>query len=108
MFYPADKHPGRLVGSGKKSLAYSLAYQAPDRTLTDAEVAKVRARIVKKLQDEIQKLTDRHIKEIDQPTACAQEFRSGLSRRHSGCASWRIGNVKFFPSQELSVQAGPG
>lgn len=44
-----DLYRGDQVGNGKKSLAYSLVYQAADRTLTDEEVGKIRARIVKKL-----------------------------------------------------------
>jgi phenylalanyl-tRNA synthetase beta chain len=48
-----DLFRGEQIGAGKKSLAYRLTYQAPDRTLTDAEAAKVRARIVKKLHDEL-------------------------------------------------------
>ena len=47
-----DLYRGAQLGPGKKSLAYRLTYQAPDRTLTDAEVAKLRAKIVKRLQDE--------------------------------------------------------
>jgi phenylalanyl-tRNA synthetase beta chain len=43
-----DVFKGAQIGEGKKSLAYRLTYQA-DRTLTDAEVAKVRAQIVKRL-----------------------------------------------------------
>lgn len=48
-----DVYRGDQVGAGKKSLAFSLTYQAPDRTLTDADVAKVRGRIVKKLKDDL-------------------------------------------------------
>jgi phenylalanyl-tRNA synthetase beta chain len=48
-----DLYRGPQVGEGKKSLAYSLTYQAPDRTLTDAEAAKLRGKIVKRLQDEL-------------------------------------------------------
>ena len=48
-----DVYRGEQVGAGRKSLAFSLTYQAPDRTLTDAEVAKARGRIVKRLQDEL-------------------------------------------------------
>jgi phenylalanyl-tRNA synthetase beta chain len=44
-----DLYRGDQVGNDKKSLAYSLVYQAADRTLTDEEVGKIRARIVKKL-----------------------------------------------------------
>ena len=45
-----DAYRGEQIGSGKKSLAYRLTYQADDRTLTDAEVAAVRAGIVRHLQ----------------------------------------------------------
>jgi phenylalanyl-tRNA synthetase beta chain len=48
-----DLYRGEQIGAGKKSLAYRLTYQAPDRTLTDAEAAKVRAKIVKRLQEEV-------------------------------------------------------
>jgi phenylalanyl-tRNA synthetase beta chain len=41
-----DVYQGPQVGAGKKSLAFSLAFQAPDRTLTDAEVEKQKARIL--------------------------------------------------------------
>jgi phenylalanyl-tRNA synthetase beta chain len=44
-----DLFRGEQIGAGKKSLAYSLVYQAPDRTLTDDEVAAVRADIVDQL-----------------------------------------------------------
>ena len=40
-------------GKGKKSLAYSLTYQAPDRTLTDQEVTQIRQRIVRRLEQEL-------------------------------------------------------
>jgi phenylalanyl-tRNA synthetase beta chain len=42
-----------LIGVDKKSLAYSLTYQAPDRTLTDNEVAQLRGRIIKRLDQEL-------------------------------------------------------
>ncbi|HKJ27386.1 MAG TPA: phenylalanine--tRNA ligase subunit beta, partial [Anaerolineales bacterium] len=48
-----DVYRGEQLGEGKKSLAYSLTYQAPDRTLTDDEVAKVRKKIVKRLEREM-------------------------------------------------------
>lgn len=48
-----DVYRDDKLGTSKKSLAFSLTYQAPDRTLTDSDVAKVRGRIVKKLQDEL-------------------------------------------------------
>jgi phenylalanyl-tRNA synthetase beta chain len=48
-----DVYRGAQIGAGKKSLAYRLTYQAADRTLTDTEVARLRAKIVKRLQDEM-------------------------------------------------------
>ncbi len=47
-----DIFRGEQLGAGKKSLAYSLTYQAPDRTLTDTEAAQVRQRIVRRLEQE--------------------------------------------------------
>ena len=48
-----DVYRGDQVGDGKKSLAYSLTYQVEDRTLTDKEVAKLRNKIVKRLEKEL-------------------------------------------------------
>lgn len=48
-----DLYRGDQVPAGKKSLAYSLTYQAPDRTLTDRETAAIRGRIVKRLQQDL-------------------------------------------------------
>ncbi|MBX3084954.1 MAG: phenylalanine--tRNA ligase subunit beta [Anaerolineae bacterium] len=42
-----DVYRGDPIPAGKKSLAYALTYLAPDRTLTDSEVAKVQQNIVK-------------------------------------------------------------
>ena len=41
-----DVYEGGQVGAGKRSLAWSLTFQAPDRTLTDKEVNELHARIV--------------------------------------------------------------
>jgi phenylalanyl-tRNA synthetase beta subunit len=41
------------VPEGKKSLAYALAFQAPDKTLRDAIVAKQVKRIVGRLAKEL-------------------------------------------------------
>jgi len=46
-----DLYRGDKIGAGKKSLAYALTYQHDERTLTDDEAAKIRTRIIKKLQD---------------------------------------------------------
>ena len=48
-----DLYRGEQIPEGKKSLAYSMIYQAPDRTLTDEEVAKLRARVIKKLESDL-------------------------------------------------------
>lgn len=48
-----DVYRGEQIGAGKKSLAYRLTYQADDRTLTDAEVARVREKIIRRLEREI-------------------------------------------------------
>ena len=40
-----DVYSGDQVGEAKKSLAFRLRFQAPDRTLTDEEVAERRAAI---------------------------------------------------------------
>ena len=47
-----DVYRGEQIGSGQKSLAYRLTYQADDRTLTDRAVSKVRTRIVRRLERE--------------------------------------------------------
>ena len=41
-----DVYRGPSIGDGARSLAYSLRLQAPDRTLTDAEVGEVRQRCI--------------------------------------------------------------
>ena len=45
-----DVYRGLQIGAGKKSLAYTLTFSADDRTLTDQQVAKVQARIVRGLE----------------------------------------------------------
>jgi phenylalanyl-tRNA synthetase beta chain len=48
-----DLYRGEQLAPGKKSLAYSVVYQADDRTLTDAEVAGFRQRIVRQLEQQL-------------------------------------------------------
>jgi phenylalanyl-tRNA synthetase beta chain len=48
-----DVYRGEQLGEGKKSLAYSLVYQHPDKTLTDKEVLAIRNKIVKRLEKEV-------------------------------------------------------
>ena len=47
-----DVYRGEQVGAGKRSLAFSLTFQAPDKTLTSEETARQRERIVKRLTQE--------------------------------------------------------
>jgi len=47
-----DVYRDEKIGAGKKSLAYSLTYQA-EKTLTDAEAAAIRNKIVKRLENTI-------------------------------------------------------
>ncbi len=48
-----DVYRGEQVGAGRVSLALHLAFRAPDRTLTDEDVAPPRERIVLALRDEL-------------------------------------------------------
>jgi phenylalanyl-tRNA synthetase beta chain len=48
-----DVYRGEQIGPGKKSLAYSLTYQAPDHTLTDQELVKIRQHIIRRLEQEL-------------------------------------------------------
>jgi phenylalanyl-tRNA synthetase beta chain len=47
-----DVYRGEQIGAGKKSLAYSLTYQS-DTTMTDAEAAAIRNKIVKRLENAV-------------------------------------------------------
>ncbi len=47
-----DVYRDEKIGAGKKSLAYSLTYQS-DKTMTDAEAAAIRKKIVKRLEYEV-------------------------------------------------------
>jgi len=46
-----DCYRGAPIPAGKKSLAYSIAYRAPDRTLTDEEVSGVHAGVLERLRE---------------------------------------------------------
>ncbi len=48
-----DVYRGPQVPEGKKSLAYAVTYRSAERTLTDAEIARVRRGIVGQLQREL-------------------------------------------------------
>jgi phenylalanyl-tRNA synthetase beta chain len=45
-----DVYTGRPVAEGKKSVAFAVTYQAPDRTLTDDEVGRVHEGIRQRLE----------------------------------------------------------
>jgi len=47
-----DVYRGGQIGVGKKSLAYSLTYQA-EKTLTDKDAAAIRNKIVRRLENEL-------------------------------------------------------
>ena len=47
-----DVYRDEKIGVGKKSLAYSLTYQS-EKTMTDAEAAAIRTKIVKRLEHEV-------------------------------------------------------
>jgi phenylalanyl-tRNA synthetase beta chain len=48
-----DVYRGEKIGPGKKSLAYSLTYQVADKTLSDKDVAGIRTRILRRLEQEV-------------------------------------------------------
>jgi phenylalanyl-tRNA synthetase beta chain len=48
-----DLYRGDQVGEGRRSLAYTLVFQAPDRSLTEKEISRVRDRIVRSLKKEL-------------------------------------------------------
>ena len=48
-----DVYVGEQVPAGKKSLAYRLTYQSPNRTLKDDEVTRVQQQILKRLGTEL-------------------------------------------------------
>ncbi len=48
-----DVYEGEGVGPGLRSLAFRLRFQAPDRTLTDAEVDEEVARLLRRLEEEL-------------------------------------------------------
>jgi phenylalanyl-tRNA synthetase beta chain len=48
-----DVYEGDSLPAGKRSLAFAVQFQAADRTLTEKEVADARARIVRRLQHDL-------------------------------------------------------
>jgi phenylalanyl-tRNA synthetase beta chain len=47
-----DVYEGERVAANKKSIAFSVTFQSPERTLTDDEVAKARRAIIQRLERE--------------------------------------------------------
>jgi phenylalanyl-tRNA synthetase beta chain len=48
-----DVYRSEQIGKGKKSLAYSVTYQSADKTFTDNDVAQIRQRIIRRLDQEL-------------------------------------------------------
>ena len=48
-----DVYRGEPLPAGTRSLAFTLAFQAPDRTLAEEDVHPVRGRIVAALQEKL-------------------------------------------------------
>jgi phenylalanyl-tRNA synthetase beta chain len=48
-----DQYTGSPIPVGKKSLAYTIAYRAPNRTLTDDEVNTMHEQIVARLVQQL-------------------------------------------------------
>jgi phenylalanyl-tRNA synthetase beta chain len=46
-----DVYRGEQVGGGKKSLAFRVAFQSPERTLSDTDAAELRERVVETLSE---------------------------------------------------------
>lgn len=48
-----DVYEGKQIPEGMRSVAYTLTFQADDRTLTDEEIAEVYERITRRLEEEL-------------------------------------------------------
>jgi phenylalanyl-tRNA synthetase beta chain len=48
---PFDVYRGEQVGEGRKSIAFAVSFQSPERTLTDEDAAALRERIVQALSE---------------------------------------------------------
>jgi phenylalanyl-tRNA synthetase beta chain len=48
-----DVYEGAPLPEGKRSFAFAVHFQSPDKTLTDADVADARRRIVRRLEHEL-------------------------------------------------------
>jgi phenylalanyl-tRNA synthetase beta chain len=48
-----DVYTGAPIPAGQRSLAYRMTFRAPDRTLEDAEVSKLREKVARRLETEL-------------------------------------------------------
>src|SRR5204862_6639178 len=48
---PFDVYRGEQVGPGRKSIAFAVVYQSPERPMTDEDAASLRERLVEALAD---------------------------------------------------------
>ena len=48
-----DLYTGAPIPAGQRSLAFRMAFRAPDRTLADADVSKIREKIARRLEAEL-------------------------------------------------------
>jgi phenylalanyl-tRNA synthetase beta chain len=48
---PFDVYRGEQLGPGRKSVAFSVSFQSPERTLTDEDAAALREKIVAALRE---------------------------------------------------------
>jgi phenylalanyl-tRNA synthetase beta chain len=48
---PFDVYHGPQVGEGRKSIAFAVSFQSPERTLSDEDAAGLRERIVRALAE---------------------------------------------------------
>jgi hypothetical protein len=46
-----DVYRGEQVGEGRKSVAFSVVFQSPERTLSDADAAALRTRVADELRE---------------------------------------------------------
>jgi phenylalanyl-tRNA synthetase beta chain len=47
----SDVYRGSQLGEGQKSITFAVAFQSPDRTLSDAEATELREKIVRGLAE---------------------------------------------------------
>ncbi len=88
-----DVYTGEQVGPGRRSLAWSLTFQAVDRTLTDTEVNEVRAKIIEEIRpalrsrDQGRMMTENlseRLEQLEKSVKQAAEAISQLRRERDG------------------------